>query len=132
MLPPGGREGDPPPWPLGGSAVREDREREIWALLWAKPQAAQWELLGLELEVALYVRRLAEAEAPDSSVALSTLVRQLGESIGLTPPGMLRLRWRIGPAVTTPAAAARPTVKPAARRSARSRLKVVDSAGAGG
>jgi hypothetical protein len=85
-----------------------------------------WERYGQELEVALYVRRLAEAEKPDSAVVLSTLVRQMGDSLGLTTPGMRANRWRIAAEEPARPAAAR---KPVARSSARSRLKVVSGDG---
>ncbi|MFP3986891.1 hypothetical protein U9R90_05190 [Streptomyces sp. E11-3] len=71
------------------------REAELWADLWRKPQAIMWERFGQELEVALYVRRLTEAELMDSRVNLSTLVRQMGDSLGLTTPGMRANRWRV-------------------------------------
>jgi hypothetical protein len=74
---------------------KSDREAELWRRLWKMPQALMWERYGQHLEVALYVRRLAEAEQPDSSVNLSTLVRQMADSLGLTSPGMRANRWRI-------------------------------------
>jgi hypothetical protein len=86
-----------------------------------------WERYGQELEVALYVRRLTEAELMDSRVNLTTLVRQMADSLGLTTPGMRANRWRINrddepagqrPAVTKAAEAA-PT-------SARARLRAID------
>jgi hypothetical protein len=115
-----GRTTPSPAWPLVG---RSERESELWELLWRKPQALMWERFGLELEVALYVRRLAEAEEPESRVNLSTLVRQMADSLGLTTPGMRANRWRIPrDEEPLPAAGARPG---APRPSARSRLKVV-------
>jgi hypothetical protein len=101
---------------------------ELWRRLWRTPQALMWERLGLHDQVGLYVRRFAEAEERHSSVALSTLVRQLAEGLGLSAPGMRMLRWRIVED-TTPsrrAAGVTPT-----RRSARDRLKVVPDAEAG-
>lgn len=109
-----------PVWPLSGQS---DRECALWVHLWlVKPQALMWERLGLELEAAMYVRRLAEAETPMSPVNLSTLVRQMADSLGLTTPGMRANRWRIAPPVET--------VKPAERarsasQSARNRLRVI-------
>ncbi|MFG3488545.1 hypothetical protein [Streptomyces sp. NPDC047972] len=106
------------------------RETELWSALWVKPQALMWERYGQQLEVALYVRRLVEAEEPGSFVNLSTLVRQMADSLGLTTPGMRANRWRITAEEAAP-------VKPAGRgrqapvaRSSRSRLKVVPSDGA--
>lgn len=116
-----------PDWPLTEMSVRE---AELWADLWVKPQALMWERFGQELEVALYVRRLTEAELMDSRVNLSTLVRQMADSLGLTTPGMRANRWRI-----TSEEPARPVTAggraAAARSSSRSRLKVVPGDGGG-
>ena len=135
LLPVTGRPaGDELPWPLPPVAEmaeqHAEREQDLWWSLWQKPQAVQWERLGLVHEVALYVRRAVEAEQPGAPVALGTLVRQLGEALGLTPVGMLRLRWRIGPVETAKQAAAKPArTRTATRRaSPRSRLTVVDHA----
>lgn len=123
ILPAEGRQGATPEWPFEEQSVRET---VLWERLWRMPQGLMWERYGQGLEVALYVRRLAEAEKPDSAVVLSTLVRQMADSLGLTTPGLRGNRWRI--AADEPA---RPTAtrKPAARSSARSRLKVVSGDG---
>ncbi len=123
VLPAEGREGPAPEWPLMGVTAREV---ELWESLWRKPQAVEWERLGQEYEVALYVRRLSEAEMPGSLVTLSTLVRQMADSLGLTTPGMRAARWRIAPSEerTQQVKAAQPL-----RPSSRSRLKVVDGDG---
>lgn len=125
ILPAEGRPGATPDWPL---TEQTDRESELWTRLWRLPQALMWERYGQDLEVALYVRRLVEAEEPDSKVTVGTLVRQMADSLGLTTPGMRANRWRVEragdqaqaaqPAVRSRAAAAGP-------RSARDRLKVV-------
>jgi hypothetical protein len=78
-----------------------------------------WERYGQELEVALYVRRLVEAEQPDSKVNTGTLVRQMGDALGLTTPGMRNNRWKIEQ-VEKPAAKSS-----VSRVSSRDRLKVV-------
>lgn len=121
-LPAEGRTAPAPKWPL--TRVTK-REAEVWKSLWAKPQAVAWEALGQEFEVALYTRRLVEAEKPLSQTSVGTLVRQLGEALGLSVPGLARNRWRIGQAEQAP------TAKPAdgRLRSARNRLKVVDGGG---
>lgn len=125
ILPGEGREGAPPDWPLTEQSARE---ATLWKAMWAKPQALMWQRYGQELEVALYVRRLTEAELMDSRVNLSTLVRQMADSLGLTTPGMRANRWRIraGEEAPKPAAARR-----SAARSTRSRLKVVPPAAEG-
>ncbi|MBB4985023.1 hypothetical protein [Streptomyces nymphaeiformis] len=124
ILPAEGRQGATPDWPLTEQSARES---ELWEGLWRKPQALMWERYDQGLEVALYVRRLVEAEEPKSPVVLSTLVRQLADSLGLTTPGMRSNRWRIDQeaAVARPAATA-----VAAPNSARARLRAV-SGGSG-
>lgn len=122
VLPAEGRAGDPPAWPLTDATARE---LELWVGLWAKPQAVQWERLGQATEVALYVRRLAEAEERGSATSLTTLVRQLADALGLTIPGLRVNRWKIA----TDQVAERREVKAArapARKSARDRFRVVD------
>lgn len=93
VLPATGRPGIAPDWPLPGPA---DRELWHWARLWATPQATEWEKLGQQIEVAVYVRRLVEVEQPGASASLGNHVLRLGEGLGLTIPGMLRNRWQIG------------------------------------
>ena len=124
VLPANGRQGATPDWPLSEQSIREV---ELWESLWRKPQAIMWERFGQELEVALYVRRFAEAELMDSRVNLSTLVRQMADSLGLTTPGMRANRWR----VTVEEQESRPAARrgPARPPSARSRLKVVPGDG---
>jgi len=51
--------------------------------------------LQMQVEVALYVRRLVEAERPDAPVSVGTLVRQYADALGLSIPGLRALRWRI-------------------------------------
>jgi hypothetical protein len=126
-LPVDGRTDPPPAWPLIDQTAREG---ELWAGEWRRPQALMWEGNGQQVEVALYVRRLAEAERPDSPVTLGVLVRQMQESLGLSLPGMSRLRWRIEQPTDQPEPAAvagtgRPA-GPAQHPSARDRLKVID------
>ena len=93
ILPASGREGDAPPWPL---AQAIERELDIWVDEWTRPQAVMWERQGQELEVALYVRSLVTAEAHNAPTNTRTLVRQQMEALGISVPGMLRNRWRIG------------------------------------
>lgn len=95
-LPAGGRSGPVPAWPLPGST---ERELKVWTDLWGMPQACEWERLSQQHLVGLYTRRLVEAEEPGSSVALSTLVRQLADELALTSSGMARARLRVAPPV---------------------------------
>lgn len=92
MLPESGRQGDPPEWPLSKATFRE---LMVWEELWTRPQAIMWERQRQHHEVALYTRRFCEAEERGSSVSLSTLVRQMADSLGLTTPGLRANRWQI-------------------------------------
>jgi hypothetical protein len=126
VLPLTGRAGPAPKWPIPNPS---ERELELWAKLWAKPQATRWEVLGQDDEVALYCRRFVRAEQPDAPVATVVVVRQLGEALGLTIPGLLRNRWQIGsqqsapaPMTQAPTGTSGPTTS---RSSARDRFTVV-------
>jgi hypothetical protein len=88
-----------------------------------------WERLGLADQVGVYVRRFAEAEERGSSVALSTLVRQYAESLGLSAPGLRMLRWRISSDEVAQKRAAKAAAAPA-RSSAKDRLKAISGGGA--
>lgn len=93
VLPPEGRETLPPLWPLPGFT---SREKELWVDVWRRPQAIMWEFLTIEYEVALYVRKLAEAELPGAATGKVSLVKQFADDLGLSVAGMLRNRWKIG------------------------------------
>lgn len=109
-LPAEGRAGDAPDWVLPGTPTVD--ELALWGRLWKLPQAIEWERRNQFDEVALYCRRFVEASALESPVALSTLVRQMADSLGLTTPGMRSNRWLIaspaGSAPTRRAGASKP------------------------
>ena len=124
-LPAEGRTGELPEWPL---TEPSEREWEVWTDLWVKPQAVMWDELGQALEVALFVRTMAEAERPDARVDVKKMVRGYLDSLGLSVAGMLRNRWKVAPAAEQPDEAAAAGPRPVTRRpSARDRLKVVPS-----
>lgn len=125
VLPAQGRPGDPPDWPLTDV---QPREWDIWRILWSKPQGCIWETRGMHLEVALFARRLAEAEQPGASTSLGTLVQRMMDSLGLTTPGMRNNRWRIASDEVGQRREGR--AKPAtARSSPRERMTVVSNGG---
>ncbi|MDT8915747.1 hypothetical protein [Amycolatopsis sp. PS_44_ISF1] len=121
------RAGPIPAWPL--SIPASPAELLHWDRVWGAPQAAQWEKNGLEVEVALYVRSLAEAELPGAAANLRNLVKQLQENLGLSLVGLARFRWKIAdsPSATTASPVSQsPAARPArSRPSARDRFKVV-------
>lgn len=119
ILPPGGRPGPIPDWPLIDPLGREE---QLWNELWSRPQALMWDRYGQHFEVALYVRRLVEAELPNANVSLGTLVRQMADSLGLTTPGLRSNRWRIAAEEDV----ATPSTTPAGASSARSRMTVLN------
>jgi hypothetical protein len=118
-LPASGREGKTPSWPLTEVTARET---QLWVDFWKRPQAILWERNQQELEVALLVRRLVEAEERGSSTSLGTLVRQQMDALLLTIPAMLSARIRIS---TDEVAVKRESVVQA-RPSARDRLKAIN------
>jgi hypothetical protein len=75
-----------------------------------------WERSGQAVEVAVFVRTLAAAEHRNAPVPMRTLLRQQMDSLGISLPAMLRLRWIID---TEPVQAA-PRLSPVA--DIRSRL----------
>lgn len=111
-------DGKVPEWPLVGCL---EREAEIWSRLWLKPQASEWKRLGLDDEVALYVRYLVEAEQPEAQSAVRTLVKQHQELLGLSTAGLNRLHWLMPD--SAPVGRAAPPAR--AKSSSRTRLKVV-------
>lgn len=122
-LPAAGREGVPPVWPLTEPSVREF---DLWVDLWGRPQAVAWEQLGQELEVALFVRTLAEVEAPGASTERRKALRGYLDSLGLSVAGMLRNRWRVAAAEAEPEPVRSGAGGEQSRRSsARDRLRVV-------
>jgi hypothetical protein len=118
-LPAEGRKGRAPKWPLPDPS---DREIELWKLKWKTPQAIMWERQQLEFQVALYVRRLVEVEQPGAPTNLGSLVRQMGEDLGDSLPGMARNHWKIA----TDDVADRRQAKSKPRQSARERMRVVN------
>ena len=115
VLPAAGREGDVPVWPLVDPT---ERELELWASEWTRPQAVQWERERQEIGVAMYVRTLVAAEKHDARTNTRTLLKQLREDLGISNSGMLRNRWRIGEVAAEPEEVDEGT-------SSRDRLRVV-------
>jgi hypothetical protein len=122
VLPVEGRRGPLPEFPLPSAT---NRELDVWAGLWRKPQAVLWERNGQDLEVALHVRTFVEAEQPEAGAALRNLVRQQLSELLLSIPAMNAARIRFGDAQEGDQA----EVVVLARPSARERLRALNDAG---
>jgi hypothetical protein len=72
-------------------AAHRSLESQLWAELWATPQAAQWDALGWHRDVAQYVRHKVRGEL--GSLDDAKEARQWSDRLGLNPLAMLRLRW---------------------------------------
>lgn len=90
-LPREGYQGEVPDFPLTDASLTET---ELWKRLWAKPQGFMWAKLGLEYEVAAYVRAFLESVQADASAGLKTAVLRMAAEIGLSVPGMNQFRWK--------------------------------------
>jgi hypothetical protein len=91
VLPVEGFQGDVPVFPLPDAL---GVEVELWGKLWRKPQAFMWAKLGLEFEVAAYVRAFIESTEAKASAGLKTAVLRMAAELGLSLPGMHSLRWK--------------------------------------
>lgn len=90
------------------------REAQLWDLEWRRPQALIWECDAPENDVALYVRRRAEAETPGASSASVDTLRRLADNLLLTVPALRRAGLAIADEDTKPAAGVT-TIRPSAR-----------------
>jgi hypothetical protein len=134
-LPHTGRKGDTPAWPLSDAT---ERELALWEIEWRRPQAIKWEANGQQLEVALYVRSLVAAEAPDASSASRVLVLRQQEYLGLSVPGLARNKWKIDTPLPVQVAVAQtpverrlPAKKGARSSDVRARMKVLNGGNGG-
>ena len=91
VLPAEGYKGEVPDFPLPDAL---GVEVAMWSGLWRKPQAFMWSKLGLELEVAAYVRGFIKASALEASPNLMVPVLRQSAEVGLSLPGMHSLRWK--------------------------------------
>lgn len=93
ILPPEGRTGEPPTWPLPDSASPD--EVVAWGQLWATPQAVAWEKLGWTRTVARYCRVMVESERPGAKADVRNAATTMEDRLGLTPKAMRLLLWTI-------------------------------------
>jgi hypothetical protein len=90
-LPSEGFTGVTPEYPLPDPSVWE---MNFWRLVWRKPQAAQWSRLGLEPQVAAYVRAFMESTDLEAPAGLKTAVLRMEDGLGISVKGMMTLRWK--------------------------------------
>ncbi len=106
--------------------IWQDRTREWWTNLWAKPQATQWVADGSTLFSLALLMDDVIAGRTDVNKA-SPEIRQHEDRHGLNPKAMLQLRWRIDEPPAAEESAARPRRKVDARR--KRALKVIEGDG---
>lgn len=122
-LPAEGYEGEIPEFPLPSPAARE---LEVWRQAWRTPQAEAWSVQPWRHRtVALWVRWSVRMEAEDASAALGNVVVRFADQIGMTPAGLKENGWKIA---SDEVSEKRQSASMSARRSSRSRLKVVSDA----
>lgn len=93
VLPASGRLGRPPA-PRVEDPCRCGLCREAWATLWSTPQAAVWS--GTDLLIASrWMCLYSEVVHGDPSASKLSELRQLEDSLVLTPRAMRREGWRI-------------------------------------
>lgn len=141
-LPSEGYTGEPPEFPLpkvpvydvyfeDKKRVREldveatddrwARELELWAWVWATPQACAWSVERWRWHsVAMWVRTSALCEAADATAADKNSLHRFADQIGLTPAGLKENGWTIAVDEVAPK-----RDKPAASALTR-RLRAVD------
>ena len=119
-LPAAGRDGPAPAFPLDRPAKRE---LEVWESEWKRPQAIMWERLRQEIEVAMYVRSLVDAESPVAKAESRTLVIRLMGELGITVGGLAKNRWIIDVETSEPV---RETPSDDRRGSARQRFRALE------
>ena len=118
-------------WPL---TAPSPRELELWGREWQRPQASEWLKHDEAQAVALFVRLLARAEAPDAPVTLMKYVREFRNELGISADGAARRRWLFPDDKAAPSATVRPATvtpinggagRPRTRSSAKDRHRVV-------
>lgn len=92
-LPNEGYRGDPPVFPLPAESARES---ELWARVWATPQACAWSVQPWRhYTVGQWVRWSVRAEDPEAPAAVVAAVIRFADQIGLTPAGLKENGWAI-------------------------------------
>lgn len=114
----------------GATEARWERETDLWSWAWRTPQAAAWIREPWRWQaVAMWVRTSALCESSDATAADKNALHRFADQIGLTPAGLKENGWAIAAAEIEPESTS--VTRPATpRSSSRSKLKVVNGAGA--
>ena len=97
-LPPTGRKGRAPKFPLPDPS---ERELQVWREVWRTPQAVAWEMPENKWRiptVALWVRTRVRCEDPEVGAAVIAQLHRLADQIGMTTAGLAEMGWKIAPA----------------------------------
>ncbi len=125
-LPAEGYDGPAPDFPLDGPTARE---LEVWAELWRTPQACAWSLPSESwrvLTVGMYCRTLVRCEQPDAGASLIGQLHRFADQIGLTTAGLAEMGWAVATDEVAVKREESSEEAPAARKSSRDRLSVVN------
>lgn len=80
----------------GASAVRQEREQELWEWAWSTPQACAWALEPWRwYAVGMWVRTAAICESAEAQAADKNSLHRFADQIGLTPAGLAGNGWAI-------------------------------------
>lgn len=124
-LPSEGFQGEVPEFPGHVEADAFARTMAVWESLWRTPQAAAWAVQSWRwAHVADLARLMVLAEDPKTPVGVFTHLRQARADLGLTPAGLVENGWKI--AADEVAERREEANAPAARRSARDRLRALN------
>lgn len=109
-----------------------ERELELWAWLWATPQACAWSMPSEAWRlntVALYVRTFVICESGDATAADKNSLHRFADQIGMTTAGLAEMGWKVAVDEVSQKAVESKSGPPKAK-SSRDRMKLVSSDGA--
>lgn len=118
-LPAEGYRGKAPDFPL---LAPTPYELEVWARLWATPQACAWAMPSEAWRlrtIALYARTAVRCEDPEVSPSVMAQLHRLEDRIGLSTAGLAEMGWKVAVDEVAAARTRRPAAKkttPPARR----------------
>lgn len=117
-----------PPMPARGKGRGQwsPRTRRAWKAWWADPVSSQWS--DADRDLVEHLADVYEAWGRDPMPTAASEIRQLRDSLGLSPKGRQDRRWRLA----APAEVVDLESERKARPRSRARLKVADPAAAGG